>query len=144
VEVRQRDVQAANGNPNAVFTASRFRLWTGPAYYRLGEVEIPSAASNARHTSQPGGARHMLIKWKDLGSPSISGTFAYRGSAVHVQEKNVVAAEGNPEAVFSATQIRPYVGPAYYVLGQVEFPEVVSRNEASVFTPAATLCRRPA
>ena len=126
IEVRQRDIQAADGNPNAVFTASRFRLWTGPAYYRLGEVEIPNAASSARHTSQPGGARHLRIKWEDLGSPSISGTVGYRGSVVDVQDKNIVAAKGNPQAIFTATQIRPYVGRAYYVLGQVEFPEVVS------------------
>jgi len=45
---------------------------------------------------------------------------------VDVQDKNIVAAKSNPEAIFTATQIRPYVGRAYYVLGQVEFPEVVS------------------
>ena len=83
-------------------------------------------ASKAQHTSQPGGARHLLIKWEDLGSPSISGTVGYRGSVVDVQDKNIVAAKSNPEAIFTATQIRPYVGRAYYVLGQVEFPEVVS------------------
>ena len=123
VEVRQRDIEAADDNPNAVFAASRFQVWTGPAFYWLGEVEIPNAVSNKRHTSRPAVAPRLLIKWEDLGSPSISGTFDYRGTVVDVQDRNIVAAEGNPEAVFTATQIRPYVGRAYYVLGQVQFPE---------------------
>src|SRR4051812_34362441 len=48
VEVRQRDIEAAGGNPNAVFLASRFRIWGGPSYYRLGLVEKATAPSGLK------------------------------------------------------------------------------------------------
>jgi hypothetical protein len=41
---------------------------------------------------------------------------------VAVQHKDIEAASGNPDARFSASQIRPYSGRPYYVLGKVELP----------------------
>jgi len=122
IDVRQRDIDLARGNPDAVFAVSRFRLWTGPEYYRLGKVQLPSPVSEARSQSYDG-ARHVLIRWSDLGSPRKPGRFAYRGSIVDVQEKDIAAARDNSAAVFMATRLRPYIGSSYYVLGKVDFPE---------------------
>src|SRR5215213_10406507 len=58
VEVRQRDIDAVVGNPDAVFAVSLFRLWTGPTYYRLGDVNFPSSTPAASLQS-PQGARHV-------------------------------------------------------------------------------------
>ena len=128
VDVRQRDIDLARGHPDAVFTASRFRLWTGPAYYRLGTVQLPSPTSDAC-SQRYDGARHVLIRWSDLGSPIEPGRFAYRGSVVDVQEKDIAAARSNSAAVFKATQLRPHIGGPYYVLGKVDFPEDGAREE---------------
>jgi hypothetical protein len=124
IEVRQRDIEAAQGNPNAVFTALRFRPWTGPAYYRLGFLQIRDEPRSAVALTPPNAnPRRLLIKWSDLGVPSRPGKFRHQGLIVDVQEKNIEAASGNPEAVFAATQIRPHIGPPYYVLGRVEIPK---------------------
>ena len=122
VEVRQRDIEAANANPNAVFTASRFRLWGGPSYYRLGRLEASTMPLDVRSKVQSydEGPRRLLIKWKDLGSPSIPDNVAFRGTVVEVQAKNIEAARGNPNAVFTATKIRPHARRPYYVLGKVD------------------------
>jgi hypothetical protein len=125
VEVRERDIQAAHGNPSAIFTAYRFQLWGGPAYYRLGVTESPRPVATPQAPKPDEGARQLLIKWAELGSPSTPGTFEYRGTVVDVQYKNILAARGNPEAVFTATKIRPHVGRPYYVLGKAEIPEVI-------------------
>src|SRR4051812_43488946 len=91
VEVRQRDIEAANGNADAVFTASQFRLWGRPVYYRLGAVEIPTAPLDIRSKLQAydEGPRQLLVKWKDLGSPSTADTISFRGTVVKVQQKDV-------------------------------------------------------
>ena len=125
VEVRERDIQAAHGNPSAIFTAYRFQLWGGPAYYRLGVTESPRPVATPQAPKPDEGARQLLIKWAELGSPSTPGTFEYRGTVVDVQYKNILAARGNPEAVFTATKIRPHAGRPYYVLGKAEIPEVI-------------------
>jgi hypothetical protein len=125
VEVRERDIQAAHGNPSAIFTAYRFQLWGGPAYYRLGVTESPRSVATPQAPKPYEGARQLLIKWAELGSPSTPGTFEYRGTVVDVQYKNILAARGNPEAVFTATKIRPHAGRPYYVLGKAEIPEVI-------------------
>ena len=87
--MRARDIEAANGNFNAVFTASEFRLWGDQTYYRLGVVDIPAAPVDVRSKLQAydGGPRRLLIKWKDLGSPlqvpgpsHRSGTHRAKGS----------------------------------------------------------------
>ena len=121
VSVREQDIVAAQGNPDAVFTATRFRPWTGREYYRLGSVQtvekapVPPKVEEARN-EEP---RHLLIKWSDLGCPSKPGTFGYRGLIVDVQEKNIAAAAGSADAVFKATHIRPHTGRSYYILGKV-------------------------
>ncbi|HEY0565020.1 MAG TPA: hypothetical protein VGC88_05520 [Terriglobales bacterium] len=124
VEVRQCDIEAANGNPNAVFTASQFRLWGGPSYYRLGFVDIPTLPVDIRSKLQAydEGPRQLLIRWKDLGSPSQADTICFRGTVVKVQHKDILAAKANPDAVFTATKIRPHASPPYYLLGKVELP----------------------
>ena len=128
VEVRQRDIDAANGNSNAIFTAFQFRLWGRPSYYRLGAVDIPTLPLDIRSKVQAydEGPRQLLIKWKDLGSPSTADTISFRGTIVKVQDKDIVAARGNPEAVFTATKIRPHASPSYYLLGKVELPSATS------------------
>ena len=125
-EVRQRDIELARGNPAAVFIASRLRLWTGPSYYRLSEVEFPTGASEPRTESQLA-SRHVQIRWSQLGTPTKAGRVTYRGAVVDVKPKDIAAAGGNPEAMFTATQIRPHSGQPYYVLGRVEFPELSIR-----------------
>jgi hypothetical protein len=120
IEVRQREIDAAKANPDAVFTATRFQTWTGPAYYRLGFLHLPKESSCKPSNVQPAeGERHLLIKWGDLGSPSKPGTYSCRGMIVDVQQRTIDAAGGNPDACFSATQIRPHSGRPYYVLGKV-------------------------
>jgi hypothetical protein len=122
IDVRQRDIAAAQGNPNAVFIATRFRPWTGREYYRLGSVQIAEKAPAPPKVEDSPNAepRHLLIKWSDLGCPSKPGTFGYRGLIVDVQEKNIVAAGGDSDAVFKATHIRPHTGRSYYILGKVQ------------------------
>jgi hypothetical protein len=122
IEVRQKDIEAAQDNPNAVFNALRFRSWTGPEYYRLGclqsENELPEAAVTPADAK--GNPRRLLIKWSDLGVPSKPGTVEHRGLIIYVQAKSIEAAGGNPEALFTATQIRPHTGHHYYVLGRLK------------------------
>jgi hypothetical protein len=126
VQVRQKDIEAAQGNPNAMFALRRFRPWTGPEYYLLGSLQglgQVRAATVCTAKDSNGDPRRLLIKWGDLGSPSNPGTFGYRGLIIDVKEKNIEAAETNPEAIFTATQIRPpHGGRSYYVLGKVELP----------------------
>jgi hypothetical protein len=59
-----------------------------------------------------------------LGMPSEPGRVIYRGTSVDVKQKDIIAARGNPAAVFTATQLRPHTGSPYYVLGKVEFATV--------------------
>jgi len=47
---------------------------------------------------------------------------------VAVQHKDIEAACGNPDARFSASQIRPHSGRPYYVLGKVELPADSAEN----------------
>ena len=128
VEVRQKDIDAANGNPNAVFTLSRFRLWGGPSYYRLGAVEVPPPTLDVQSKlrAYDEGPRQLLIKWKDLGSPSTPDRVQFRGTVVEVRERNIIAARGNPDAVFTATKICPHASRPYYVLGNVDLESCAS------------------
>ena len=127
VEVRQRDIDVAAANPDAVFTASRVRLWTGPAYYRLGEVSLSSATNEARPKDRDG-SRRVLIRWSHLGSPAKPGRYGFEEAVVDVRAKDIAAANNDPNTVFTATQIRPHVGRPYYVLGMVKIPENSARH----------------
>jgi hypothetical protein len=109
IEVRQQDIDAAQDNPDAVFAVLRFRPWTAPAYCRLTFLQISVTPAEVN-------PRRLPIRWSELGSPSKPGTFEYRGLRVHVQGKNIEAADRDPDAVFMATQIRPHTGHPYYVL----------------------------
>ena len=122
IEVRQKDIEAAQDNPNAVFSAQRFRPWTGPEYYRLGCLQIVNGLPEPAVTPADANAnpRRLRIKWSDLGVLSKPGTVEHRGLIIYVQAKDIEAAGGNPEALFTATQIRPHTGHPYYVLGRLE------------------------
>ena len=128
VEVRQKDIEAANGNPNAVFTLSRFRLWGGPSYYRLSAVELPAQPLDvmSKLRAYDEGPRQLLINWKELGSPSKPERVPFRGAVVEVRQRNIIAAMGNPDAVFTATKICPHASRPYYVLGNMDFESVVA------------------
>ena len=127
VEVRQRDIDVAAANPDAVFTASRVRLWTGPAYYRLGEVSLSSATNEACPKDRDG-ARRVLIRWSHLGLPLKPGRYGFGEAVVDVRAKDIVAANNDPNTVFTATQIRPHVGQPYYILGKVKISDNSARH----------------
>jgi hypothetical protein len=124
IEIRQSEIDAAKANPDVVFTASRFQTWTGPSYYRLGILYVPQPTSAKPRKQAALDKARVLIRWGDLGSPTEPGTFNYRGMIVAVQHKDIAAARSNPDAIFSASQIRPHSGRSYYVLGKVELAAV--------------------
>src|SRR5215207_8667448 len=96
VQVRQKDIEAGQANPDAVFVLRRFRPWTGPEYYLLGLLVISEQVrvGNVRAAKESNvNLRRLLIKWGDLGTPSRPGTFGYRGLIIDVQAKNIEAAK---------------------------------------------------
>ena len=109
------------GNPDVVFSATRAQTWTGPAYYRLGFLHPPKESASRPNAMQaPDRELRLVIRWGDLGSPTKPGTFNCRGRIVDVQQRNIEAARGNPDARFSAMRIRPHTGREYYILGKID------------------------
>jgi len=128
IEVRQREIDAAKANPDVVFTAARFQTWTGPSYFRLGILHVPQSASTTPRIQAAKDQARLSIRWGDLGTPTSPSTINYQGMIVAVQHKDIEAACGNPDARFSALQIRPHSGRPYYVLGKVELPVDSAEN----------------
>ena len=124
--MRQRDIEAANADPNAVFIASRFRLWGSPSYYRLGMMQKATERSDLdfkRETYER--PDKLLIKWH-FGPPAKPNTVALRGNVVDVNFSNLQAGLGNRIAVFTATSPRPHATRPYYVSGKYDLGPAAS------------------
>src|SRR5215217_4488833 len=105
IEVRQREIDAAKANPDVVFTAARFRTWSGPSYLSLGILHLPQPASTKPRIQAAKHQARLLIRWGDLGSPTSPSNINHRGMIVAVQQNNdIEAASGNPDARFLASQ----------------------------------------
>jgi hypothetical protein len=63
---------------------------------------------------------HLKIRWGDLGPPGSPGMMDYYGQFVEVRQKDIDAAKGDPNAVFTAAHFQPLSGTGdYYVLENV-------------------------
>jgi len=67
--------------------------------------------------------RHLKVRWGDLGSPTAPCVVDYWGNLIDVKQTNIDAAEGNPDAIFTATEYWPVSGRTRFLLGAVEFSE---------------------
>jgi hypothetical protein len=65
-------------------------------------------------------SEQIKIRWGDLGPTTRPCEMDYYGKRVIVTARNIEAAKGNPDAVFTA--VRSLVLPEQYFLGSVEVP----------------------
>ena len=64
----------------------------------------------------------MKVTWQDVGSPQQPGNYAFEDGVLYVKPRELDIWKEHPNALFTVTAIRPYVGPVRYVLGSYELP----------------------
>jgi hypothetical protein len=64
----------------------------------------------------------MKVTWQDVGSPIEPGNYEFEDGVLYVKQRELDIWKEHPDALFSVSSIRPYVGPTRYVLGSYELP----------------------
>jgi hypothetical protein len=57
------------------------------------------------------------VSWDRLGCPTEKGRYPFAGERIRVGMIHILAAENDPEAIFTVVAVRPPMGPTEYVLG---------------------------
>jgi hypothetical protein len=57
------------------------------------------------------------VRWSDLGCPTKMGPYRFEGEAIRVKTIHLLAAENDPNALFTVLAFRPPLGPAEFMLG---------------------------
>jgi hypothetical protein len=72
------------------------------------------AASDRGIAEQAAAAR---VSWGELGCPKDTGVFLAGTAEVRVKRIHLIAAEDDPDALFTVVVYRPPLGPAEFMLG---------------------------
>jgi hypothetical protein len=70
---------------------------------------------------QEGGMK-TTVTWQDVGSPTEPGLYEFDDGVLYVKQRELDVWKEHPNALFTVSPIRPYVGPVRYVLGTYELP----------------------
>jgi hypothetical protein len=66
--------------------------------------------------------KQIRVRWGDLGSPLAAGTYRSGPHMVEVTPGDIMLAEGNPDAIFTAIHPDFYSDETPYLLIGVELP----------------------
>jgi hypothetical protein len=57
------------------------------------------------------------VRWGELGCPTKMGPYRLAGEVISVKTIHLLAAENDPDALFTVVAWRPPLGPAEFMLG---------------------------
>jgi hypothetical protein len=57
------------------------------------------------------------VRWSELGCPTAMGPYRFDGDVIRVKTIHLLAAENDPNAVFTVIAFRPPLGRAEFMLG---------------------------
>jgi hypothetical protein len=57
------------------------------------------------------------VRWRELGCPTKMGPYQFSGEVIRVKTIHLLAAENDPDALFTVVALRPPMGPAEFILG---------------------------
>jgi hypothetical protein len=61
--------------------------------------------------------RAEKIRWSELGCPTTMGSYRLAGEVIRVKTIHLLAAEDDPNALFTVIAFRPPSGPPEFMLG---------------------------